>query len=307
MAVALTLAFSLKKLMDKNNLVRKMHSCETMGGANYILTDKTGTLTTNELSVVKILNIEQNIDITDDNLNQNKDKIYIEKKDIRENAKKYFKNEKYWNLLRKALSLNVDAHINFLNEPNINGDLEQCDSKNKTDHALIEFLYGVKSPISETEKKIMKKKQIPFDSNKKRMTTYVQETNDIFRLYTKGGTENIKNFCKYYINSQTGEKEKLTLEILENIESKIENCNNNMLRTLYICYKDITKEEFENINTNLVDNLDKTDLILLAIVGIRDTIRKGVKEAVLKCKEASINVIMVTGDNIQSAHSIAKE
>jgi magnesium-transporting ATPase (P-type) len=217
MAVALTLAFSLKKLMDKNNLVRKMHSCETMGGANYILTDKTGTLTTNELSVVKILNIEQSIDITDDNLNQNKYKIYIDKKDIRENAKKYFKNEKYWNLLRKALSLNVDAHINFLNEPNINGDLEQCDSKNKTDHALIEFLYRVKSPISETEKKIVSKKQIPFDSNKKRMTTYVQEKNDIYRLYTKGGSENIKNFCKYYINSQTGEKEKLTQEILENI------------------------------------------------------------------------------------------
>ena len=307
MAVALTLAFSLKKLMDKNNLVRKMHSCETMGGANYILTDKTGTLTTNELSVVKILNIEQSIDITDDNLNQNKYKIYIDNKDIRENAKKYFKNEKYWNLLRKALSLNVDAHINFLNEPNINGDLEQCDSKNKTDHALIEFLYRVKSPISETEKKIVSKKQIPFDSNKKRMTTYVQEKNDIYRLYTKGGSENIKNFCKYYINSQTGEKEKLTQEILENIESKIENCNNNMLRTLYICYKDIAKEEFENIDINLDDNLDKTDLILLAIVGIRDTIRKGVKEAVLKCKEASINVIMVTGDNIQTAHSIAKE
>lgn len=74
------------------------------------------------------------------------------------------------------------------------------------------------------------------------MTTYVQEKNDIYRLYTKGGSENIKNFCKYYINSKTGEKEKLTQEIFENIESKIENCNNNMLRTLYICYKDIAKE-----------------------------------------------------------------
>ena len=78
-----------------------------------------------------------------------------------------------------------------------------------------------------------------------------------------------------------------------------------MLRTLYICYKDITKEEYEN--SNIYDHLDNTDLILLAIFGIRDTIRKGVKEAVLKCKEASINVIVVTGDNIQTAHSIAKE
>ena len=305
MAVALTLAFSLKKLMDQNNLVRKMHSCETMGGANYILTDKTGTLTTNELSVVKILNIEQDIDINNENINKNE--IYIEKSEIRENHEKYFKNEIYWNLLRNALSLNVEGHINILNEPNINGDLEQCESKNKTDHSLIDFLYRVKSPISEIEKKIMAKKQIPFDSNKKRMTTFIKENENIYRLYTKGGSENIKNFCKYYINSQTGKKEILTEEIIHNLEQKIENCNKNMLRTLYICYKDITKEEYENPNLNSDEIIDSSDLILLAIFGIRDTIRKGVKEAVLKCKEASINVIIVTGDNIQTAHSIAKE
>jgi Ca2+-transporting ATPase len=52
--------------MDKNNLVRKMHSCETMGGANYILTDKTGTLTTNELNVVKIITPNEEIEIYDD-------------------------------------------------------------------------------------------------------------------------------------------------------------------------------------------------------------------------------------------------
>ena len=282
-----------------------MHSCETMGGANYILTDKTGTLTTNELSVVKILNCEQDIDLNDDNIKNEDNKIFIEKSKIRENADKYFKNKTYWNLLRNALSLNVDGHINILNEPNVNGDLEECESKNKTDHALIDFLYRVKSPISEVNKKIINKKQIPFDSNKKRMTTFVKEGEDRYRLYTKGGAENISNFCKYYINSQTGKKEILTQEIINNLESKIEKCNNNMLRTLYICYKDINKEEYENFN--IYDNLDKTDLILLAIFGIRDTIRKGVKEAVLKCKEASINVIMVTGDNIQTAHSIAKE
>ena len=305
MAVALTLAFSLKKLMDKNNLVRKMHSCETMGGANYILTDKTGTLTTNELSVVKILNCEQDIDLNDDNIKNEDDKIFIEKRQIRENADKYFKNEIYWNLLRNALSFNVDGHINILTEPNVNGDLEECESKNKTDHALINFLYRVKSPISEVNKKMMNKKQIPFDSNKKRMSTFVKEDENSYRLYTKGGAENINNFCKYYINSQTGKKEILTQKIINDLENKIEKCNNNMLRTLYICYKDITKEEYEN--SNIYDHLDNTDLILLAIFGIRDTIRKGVKEAVLKCKEASINVIMVTGDNIQTAHSIAKE
>ena len=302
MAVALTLAFSLKKLMDKNNLVRKMHSCETMGGANYILTDKTGTLTTNELNVVKIITPNEEIEIYDD---KDANKVYIEGEEIRENSEIYFKNKKYWNLLRTSLSLNIDGHINSLKEPNTNGDIEECESKNKTDNALIKFLYRLRSPISEIESKYKKndKKQIPFDSNKKRMTTYIKEDDNTYRLFTKGGAENIKHYCKYYINSKTGEKMELTADILKNLEEKIEKSNNNMLRTIYICYKDIKEKDFNNIN----EEIDTNDLVLLALFGIRDSIRKGVKEAVLKCKEASINVIMVTGDNIQTAHSIAKE
>ena len=61
LAVTLSLAFSIKKLMDKQNLVRKMHACETMGGTNYICTDKTGTLTKNEMNVFKILTAKSEI------------------------------------------------------------------------------------------------------------------------------------------------------------------------------------------------------------------------------------------------------
>ena len=291
MAIALTLAFSLKRLMDKNNFVRKMHSCETMGGANYILTDKTGTLTTNELCVVKILNIEQEIEL-------------IEGKDIRENHEQYFKNDFYWHLLRKALSLNINGHISFLNVPNDYGDNEECSSKNKTDKAIIDLLYRLKSPISEIEEKYnnRNKKQIPFDSNKKRMTTFIKENEDEYKIYTKGTTEYIKDYCKYYINSKTGEKKLLDENSLKRLENKIEIYNNDMLRTIYVCYKDINLDDFENKD----ENIDKNDLILLAVLGIRDTIRKGVKEAVMKCKEASVNIIMVTGDNIKTAISIAK-
>ena len=302
MAVALTLAFSLKKLMDQNNLVRKMHSCETMGGANFILTDKTGTLTTNELNVVKIITPSQEINLSEE---KNTNEIFIEGKKIREDSVKYFKNQRYWNLLRTSLSINVEAHINPLKEPNVNGDMEECESRNKTDNALIKFLYRVKSPISEIENNYKKsdKKQIPFDSNKKRMTTFVKENNETYKLFTKGGAENIKTFCKYYIDSETGEKLELNSLVLKSLEEKIEKANSDMLRTIYICYKDIDEKEFEETN----EEVDKSDLVLLAIFGIRDTIRKGVKEAVIKCQEASINVIMVTGDNIKTAHSIAKE
>ena len=301
MAVALTLAFSIKKLMDQNNLVRKMHSCETMGGADYILTDKTGTLTTNELNVVKILTQKGEITLEDEKLEEG---VCIADK-IREDHQKYFENDTFWNLLRTALSVNVDCIINYLEKPDINGDLEECESKNKTDTALINFLYRVKSPISEINNKYKKedKKQIPFDSYKKRMTTFIKEKDDTFKLYTKGGAENIKKFCKYYIDPETGEKCELTNKDMKNLEEKIQNCNKDMLRTIYICYKEISENDFNEED----ENIDTNNLVLLAIFGIRDIIRKGVREAVLKCKQASINVIMVTGDNIQTAHAIAKE
>ena len=271
-------------------------------GADYILTDKTGTLTTNELNVIKVITPNREIELNNE---RNVNEIFIEGEEIRENPEKYFKNKDYWNLLRTSLSINIDGHINTLKEPNINGDIEECESKNKTDHSIINFLYRLKSPISEIESQYPKcnKKQTPFDSNKKRMTTYVKENDKTYRLYTKGGAENIKKYCKYYIDSETGERIKLNSDVLDNLEKKIEKCNNDMLRTIYICYKDIREKDFYGIN----EEIDTNDLTLLAILGIRDTIRKGVKEAVLKCREASINVIMVTGDNIQTAHSIAKE
>ena len=302
MAVALTLAFSIKKLMDKKNLVRKMNSCETMGEADYICTDKTGTLTNNSLNVVKILTVNQEIELSASLDNEDIEKGILK---IRENHNKYFNNEEFWNLLRTSISINVNGHINTFGKEDIYGDIEECHCKNKTDKAFIEFLYRLKSPISEILKKYPEnnRKQISFDSNKKRMSTYVKENDNTYRIYTKGGAEHINEYCKYYIDSITGEKKELNEKILNELIKKIENYNNLMLRTLYICYKDIDENEYNNIN----ENDDKNNLVLLSIFGIRDTIRIGVKEAVEKCKKASVNVIMVTGDNIITACSIAKE
>ncbi len=219
MAVALTLAFSVKKLMDQKNLVRKMHSCETMGGANYICTDKTGTLTKNELNVVKILTSEEEIELEEDSETTGNNKR-IKK---REKHDKYFKNEKYWNLVRNSISFNVEGSIHLLDIPNDDGDIEEFQSKNKTDGAMANFLYRMEAPLSEIMRNYNEKniKQIAFDSNKKRMTTFVKEKNNHYRLYTKGAAEYIEKYCKYYINSSTGEKEQLDLNILSKINMKI--------------------------------------------------------------------------------------
>ena len=322
LAVTLSLAFSIKKLMDYNNLVRKMHACETMGGANYICTDKTGTLTKNEMSVFKILTGNEELELKQ-NLNvEDVGKLEIEKtnntdniKQIREDYQKYFKNEKYWEILKVAIALNVDCSITKFDVKDINGDTEKCETKNKTDKAFIDFLYRFKAPISkEKEKYLINQsfyKQFPFDSKRKRMTTFVnnEEFPSKYRLFSKGGGENSVIFCQSYLDSENGTIQPMDEKKIERIRESIKEFNKNKLRSLYISYKDITKEEYDNCEkvNDKGKLIDQYGMVFLAVFGIRDSLRDGVVEAVKKCREASVNVIMVTGDNIVTATAIAKE
>ena len=321
LAVTLSLAFSIKKMMDYNNLVRKMHACETMGGANYICTDKTGTLTKNEMSVFQVLTgvwkkeLKQNLDVEEVGKLDTKKKDNNEIKQIREDYKTLFDNDSYWETLKVAVALNVDASIKKLEKENINGDMEICETKNKTDKAFIDFLYRFRAPISKEKDKYLKDessfKQFPFDSKKKRMTTFVKnkEFPTGYRLFSKGGGENARVFCKYYMDPNTGEKKSLDDSVSMQIKQSIEEFNKDKLRSLYIAYKDIKGNEYENCEKEDSNGklIDQDDLVFLAVFGIKDSLRDGVKEAVKKCHDASVNVIMVTGDNIVTATAIAKD
>ena len=321
LAVTLSLAFSIKKMMDYNNLVRKMHACETMGGANYICTDKTGTLTKNEMSVFQVLTgtwnkeLKQNLELKDvgklDSKKNDPDEIVL----IREDHKTLFQNDQFWDILKVAISLNVDCSIKKLDKPTINGDMEICETKNKTDKAFIDFVYRFRSPISVQKEKYLNNedsfKQFPFDSKRKRMTTFIKSKDfpTGYRLFSKGGGENARAFCNYFLDPDTSAKKPLDDSISMKIKQSIEEFNKDKLRSLYIAYKDITKEEYENCEKPQKNNklIDEYDLIFLAVFGIKDSLRDGVKEAVRKCHEASVNVIMVTGDNIVTATAIAKD
>ena len=322
LAVTLSLAFSIKKLMDQNNLVRKMHACETMGGANYICTDKTGTLTKNEMNVFKYLTVNKEIILAETiemedgiDLHKKINKDFSEKK-IRESHQKYFNNENYWDQLRIAISINVDGSIKELEHPDKNGDIETFETKNKTDKAFTDFLYRFKVSINnERVKYISNKKfykQIPFDSKRKCMTTFVKH--DIFptgyRLYTKGGAEKVKQICNSYIDPETGDIKPITDTERKFISDYIQQFNRQMLRSLYICYKDISAEDYEkcdNFQNAEEVTIDQSGCVFIGVVGIRDSLRNGVKEAVIKCHSAGVNIIMVTGDNIITATAIAKD
>ena len=319
LAVTLSLAFSIKKMMDYNNLVRKMHACETMGGANYICTDKTGTLTKNEMNVFQVLTavwnkeLKQNLDVEVGKLDKKKDNDEIQQ--IREDYKTLFDNDLYWETLKVALALNVDASIKKLEKEDINGDMEKCETKNKTDKAFIDFLYRFRAPISKEKEKYLKDesnfKQFPFDSKKKRMTTFVKNKDfpTGYRLFSKGGGENALVFCNFYMDPNTGDKKPLDDSISMQIKQSIEEFNKDKLRSLYIAYKDIDEKEYQNCEKEDSNGklIDQSGLIFLAVFGIKDSLRDGVKEAVKKCHDASVNVVMVTGDNIVTATAIAKD
>ena len=320
LAVTLSLAFSIKKLMDYNNLVRKMHACETMGGANYICTDKTGTLTKNEMSVFKVLTgnnefeLQQNLNVEEVGRLGTERKNADVVKQIREDHKKYF-GELYWEILKVAIALNVESQITKYDYRDINGDTEKCETKNKTDKAFIDFLYRFKSPISVEKEKYLKNqsfyKQFPFDSKRKRMTTFVknEEFPSNYRLFSKGGGENASLFCKSYLDPENGNIKPMDEKSIDRVKKAIERFNKDKLRSLYIAYKDITKDEYDNCDKVNDEGklIDQYGMVFLGVFGIRDSLRDGVIEAVGKCHEAGVNVIMVTGDNIVTATAIAKE
>ena len=143
------------------------------------------------------------------------------------------------------------------------------------------------------------------------MTTFVKSKDfpTGYRLFSKGGGENARVFCHYYLEPDTCNKKQLDDSVSMKIKQSIEEFNKDKLRSLYIAYKDITKEEYENCEKPQKNNklIDEYDLVFLTVFGIKDSLRDGVKEAVRKCHEASVNVVMVTGDNIVTATAIAKD
>ena len=321
LAVTLSLAFSIKKLMDRNNLVRKMHACETMGGANYICTDKTGTLTENQMYIVSLItsnkeiNIKRNFDSIDvGTINSTPiDKNFGKK--IRSNYNLIIDNDNYWEILQMSISVNVECEITPLIKPDINGDMETCSTRNKTDKAFTEFLYQFKSPVSFYRNKLLTNnfnfKKLPFDSSKKRMSILVKNSSfpTGYRLFTKGAAENAMMYSDKYIDKENGQIYEINNEMKKFITHKIDKLNKKMIRSLYLCYKDITKEEFEN-GFEIGERgllIDQLELVFIGIFGLKDSLRQEVKESVEKCHDASVNVIMVTGDNIITATAIAKE
>ena len=298
LAVTMTLAFSIKKMLKDNNFVRRMESCETMGSAEYVCTDKTGTLTKNEMLMTKMYNFGSSDKNLSETVNTN----------FKGEFNKYF-NELEWNVLMTSLACNTMT--TFDDQGNEKG--------NKSDESLTKFLAKFGVNVKEVREKYIKnvkgeRPQIVFTSSRKKMSTLITDPNlpTGFRVLLKGASEIVVRSCTKILKPN-GEVEEIDRKISDVIDKKITEFASETLRTFSIAYKDIREDELNSYFHEVINEkgtkirpIENTDFTLVGIIGIKDHMKEGVTEAINDCNRAGISVIMITGDNKDTAYAIAK-
>lgn len=277
LAVTLSLAYSVNKMKDENNFVRHLEACETMGGANNICSDKTGTLTQNIMTVTNMFIEGQ--------------EFYYKSFDPRTIDPFTFQT------IVECIAINSDATPIRTEQ----GNMEH--RGNRTECALLEFIdrFGFDYRDFRPSNRILR--SIPFSSDRKRMSTvYHDIQTGRYILYCKGAPEFLFERCTMIIKEgkkvvplTAYEKHDLNYIVIMKFAEQ-------SLRTLAIAYR-----EFKEDPTGLSDDELEKNLTLVGIMGMQDPLRPEVKEAVRKCIEAGITLRMVTGDNMVTACSIAKQ
>ncbi|XP_027349217.1 putative calcium-transporting ATPase 11, plasma membrane-type isoform X2 [Abrus precatorius] len=280
LAVTLSLAFAMKKLMNDKALVRHLSACETMGSASCICTDKTGTLTTNRMVVNKVWICEKAIQMKG---NESADEL------------KTYLSEGVLNILLQAIFENTSAEV-----------VKGKDGKNKilgtpTESALLEFglLLGADFDSYAPRRGYKILKVEPFNSVRKKMSVLVGVPNGGVRAFCKGASEIILKMCDKIIDCN-GKVVDLPEDRANDVSDVINGFASDALRTLCLAVKEINETHGE-------DYIPDSGYTLIALVGIKDPVRPEVKEAVETCIAAGITVRMITGDNIHTARAIAKE
>lgn len=279
LAVTLSLAFAMKKMMNDKALVRHLAACETMGSATNICSDKTGTLTTNHMTVVKACICGQIKDVG------GSIEASAFSKGVPDSALRMLLESIFNNTGGEVVN-GADKKIEILGTP--------------TETALLEFglLLGGDFQTERQTSKLVKVE--PFNSVKKRMGVVLELPGGSFRAHCKGASEIILAACDKVIDSR-GEIVPLDEAAISHLNATIEQFANEALRTLCLVYKE-TGSEF-----SVESSIPFEGYTCIGIVGIKDPVRPGVKESVAICRSAGITVRMVTGDNINTAKAIARE
>uniref|UniRef100_A0A3B6QCK1 Calcium-transporting ATPase n=1 Tax=Triticum aestivum TaxID=4565 RepID=A0A3B6QCK1_WHEAT len=284
LAVTLTLAYSMRKMMADKALVRRLSACETMGSATTICSDKTGTLTLNQMTVVRSIvgAIELQPQATIDKLSHTVTSLVLE-----------------------AIAQNTSGSV-FEPEvmPHDGSTVEVTGSP--TEKAILSWGLELHMKFAVERSKSAIIHVSPFNSEKKRGGVAVIGRDSDVHVHWKGAAEIVLALCTNWLDVD-GSTHEMTPDKANHFRKYIEDMAEQSLRCVAFAYrnldpKDIPSEE-QRINWELPDN----DLTLIGIVGMKDPCRPGVRDAVELCTNSGVKVRMVTGDNLQTARAIALE
>lgn len=260
--VTIVLALGVQRMIKRHAVVRKLPAVETLGAVSVICSDKTGTLTQNKMTVT--------------NIYTNSNRFSIDQYDLN-------------NITKKRL---IESII-LCNDATATADEKTGDP---TEIALIEA--GNKLGLNQVDvnKQYPRVNEIPFDSDRKMMTT-IHQFGDKYLVVAKGALESIIKRTAYI--EEENKRMPATTEAKKKVIQAAAEMSNEALRVLAVAYKIIQP-------TNHLDNIEQ-DFILLGLTGMIDPPREEVKPSIATCKKAGIQTVMITGDNHQTAFAIAKE
>uniref|UniRef100_A0A8C3AHX0 Calcium-transporting ATPase n=1 Tax=Cyclopterus lumpus TaxID=8103 RepID=A0A8C3AHX0_CYCLU len=283
LAVTISLAYSVKKMMKDNNLVRHLDACETMGNATAICSDKTGTLTMNRMTVVQAY-------VGDTHYKKVPEPDAIKPETLE--------------VMVNSISIN-SAYTTKILPPEKEGGLPRHVG-NKTECALLGLVLELKrdyQPIREEIPEEKLYKVYTFNSSRKSMSTVLKNADGGYRMYSKGASEIVLRKCSSVLDAQGKARVFKLKDRDEMVHKVIEPMACDGLRTICVAYRDFPAEAGEPNWEN--ENEILNDLTCIVVVGIEDPVRPEVPEAISKCQRAGITVRMVTGDNINTARAIA--
>lgn len=275
--VTIALAIGVRKMVRQNALVKRLPSVETLGCATVICTDKTGTLTRNEMTVKSIFVNDTVIGVTGTGYDPTGEFIYPHEK----------QNPSGIELLLRIGALNNDAALSE-NGTIIGDPTEGC--------LIVSALKaGLKqSTLNDTFPRVY---EIPFDSVRKRKST-IHRTGEGFVMYTKGAPDTVLNLCSRI--DVNGEVSPLTGSVKSRIVETNEQLASQALRVLAFAYKPLAS------NADL-DESDERELVFVGLQGMMDPPREEVKPAIDRCRNAGIRSVMITGDYALTAKAIARQ
>lgn len=287
--VTISLALSVNRMVKRRALIRRLHAVETLGCANVICSDKTGTLTENRMTVTKIYVYNKEISLSGRGL-ETQGEFYVDNRKIVPASEP---------TLRKLLTVaSICNNAQISSSKNRFGKIIRTSKQSAeasgepTEIAL--QIAAAKGNISCAIEGIKKVREIPFDSARKRMSVITHSSGG-YELLVKGAPDLLLDRCTHYL-SNSG-----VVPLDTRTRHKILSHNNSMaedaLRVLGFAYRSAGND----------NDTDESNLIFIGLSGLLDPPRREAYDAVAKCRRAGIRPIMITGDHAITARAIAKE